>query len=278
MVVRRLAPTIAVVAIALLGFMAPVSAATNRCKYDEARGRVVCEVSGDGTVTPPPGTPNLPDDPGLRYVYPSTDPVIGDCYYWSNLPGGLDAWDPANDPAVIAITTRLPLCPSPPPIDPEIRAWEVFRSWDLAPPLPSVSPPATGITGVPTHVAADAPDPIVHTETLPDGRILRVRATVTLLTVDWGDGHATFHDPSSATGYPGGSAHHAYRLKTCPAFYRHNHPSGPLCHPTLDHYTMTIGHRWVGAYSLGATWVELGSLDQTIPVPYDVDEARGLNK
>jgi hypothetical protein len=51
-----------------------------------------------------------------------------------------------------------------------------------------------------------------------------------------------------------------------------------LCHPTLDHYTLTIRHRWVGSYSIGAGWVELGTLDRTVPIPYDIDEARGINR
>jgi len=256
--------------------VASASTTDQRCEYDEVVGQIICIATGGEETPTSPATPAVDDDPELRYVYTSTDPVVGDCYYWSAIPGGLDAWNPANEPAVITIVASLPVCPNPPPLDPEIRAWELFRSWDLAPPSPRIAPDAVGITGLPSHVAANTPAPVDYTEVLPDGRTLAVRATVTLLTVDWGDGTLTHHDPGTALGYPSGSVQHSYTLKTCPAAYRRTHPSGPLCHPTLERYSIAVTYRWTGEFAVGAGWNELGSLDRTAVVPYDVDEARGV--
>ncbi len=254
-------------------------AGASDCYFDPSQNRVVCAVAGE---IPEPGLPGVPpgdfDDPGLRYVYTDTDPVIGDCYYWSDVPGGLDAWDPGNDPAVIAITTRLPLCPAVPGVDPEARAWQVFRSWDLDPPDPDVTPEVVGITGLDTHIAATPPAVIVHAEVLPDGRALEVRARVAQLDVDWGDGAFSSHDPSSATGWPDGAVAHVYAVKTCPPEYRAEHPSGGLCHPTLEFYTITVAHTWVGEFRVGGlgAWTALGALTRTTSLAYDVDEVRGM--
>lgn len=252
--------------------------ASEDCGYNPSQGSIVCNPSG---TIDDPGSSGVPsgdvDDPGLRYVYTDTDPVIGDCYRWSDVPGGLDAWDPANDPAVIAITTTLPLCPAVPGVDPEVRAWEIFRSWDLDPPDPSVSPEVTGVTGLDTHLAAIPPPVIVHSEVLPDGRALDVRARVAQLDVDWGDGTISTHAPSAASGYPDGSAVHVYTMKTCTAEYRSEHPSGGLCHPTLDAYTILVAHTWVGEYRVGSgAWTTLGALVRTASLAYDVDEVRGV--
>jgi hypothetical protein len=212
-------------------------------------------------------------------VYTSYDAVIGDCYYWSSTPGGLDAWDPANDPAVIAITTRLPICPRTPATvsDPADSAWSIFRSWNLAAPVPAVTPRDRGITGIPTHIAATPPDSISHTETLPDGRVLEVRARPALLIVDWGDGTTASFDPATADGYPSGSVTHMYELKTCTGQYRSEHPSGGLCDPSAEKYDITASYLWQGEYNVGSGWVPLGSLDRAAPVvSYDIDEARGV--
>ena len=213
-------------------------------------------------------------------MYTSWDPGIGDCYYWSSVPGGLDAWDPANDPAVIAITTRLPICPSTPAVvaDPSGSAWSVFRSWDLAPPAPSVTPRDHGITGIPTHIGATAPASISHTETLPDGRVLEVRAQATVLIVDWGDGTQASYDPGNADGYPTGSVAHVYDIKTCTQQYIAEHPSGNLCSPNGEYYNITASYTWQGEFNVGSGWIALGSLDRTAPtINYDVDEARGVS-
>ncbi|MCL1599386.1 MAG: hypothetical protein M3094_09395, partial [Actinomycetia bacterium] len=250
----------------------------NLCMFDPALNDLVCSESGVITHPgePDPGENPLPS-PGKRYIHTATDPGIGTCHYWSNVPGGLDAWDPANDGAVIATATRLPLCPPQPTPDPVSRAWSIFRSWDLDPPAPSITPAANGITGIPTQLSATPPVQISHSEVMPDGRPLEVRARVSLLTVVWGDGSTTRHEPSTATGYPDGAAFHTYTLKTCTAWYRDNHPSGGLCHPTAAFYTITAGYEWMGEYSVGSTWVTLGSLTITAPpIAYDVDEAIGI--
>jgi hypothetical protein len=210
-------------------------------------------------------------------VYTATDPVIGDCYYWSDVPGGLDAWDPGNDPAVIAITTTLPLCPAPIAIDPFDRAWDVLRSWDLDPPSPTITPPDAGITGLPSHIAALPAADLTHSEVLPDGRLLQVRARVTSLIVDWGDGTSSDHRPDTASGYPDGSASHVYRLKTCTDQYRSEHPSGGLCHPVLDVYTLDVSWVWTGEFDVGLGWTPLGALTRSTQVLYEVDEVRGVN-
>ncbi len=224
-----------------------------------------------------PGDHPLPD-PGKRYVYTGTSPDGGDCYYWSNTPGGLDAWDPANDGAVIAITTSLPECPAPTtPPDPETWAWSIFRSWDLDPPVPAITPASRGVTGIPTQLDSPVPQRIDHTEVMPDGRTLRVRARVSSLIVDWGDGTTTIHDPATATGYPDGAVAHVYALKTCTPRYRATHPSGGLCHPTAEFYPIAAAYEWSGEYSVGDRWVPLGSIRVTAAVVrYDVDEAVGI--
>ena len=247
------------------------ASAADECVLDPVLGKIICEASG-GEPAPPPSEPPY-DDPGRRYVYTATDPGIGDCYFWSDVPGGLDAWDPANDPAVIAITTSLPECPAT--LDVETRAWQIFRSWDLDAPLPDVTP-STGVTGSPSVVAVPEAPAIVYAELLPDGRTLQVRARTALLVVDWGDDTLTEHDPNLATSFPTGDVAHVYERKTCTAEYRNDHPSGGLCHPTLAAYPITVSFIWAGEYSVGAGWTPLGTLAVSASVSHDVDEARGL--
>lgn len=248
------------------------------CEFDPIENKLFCEE--DGTIVDP-GDPSVPpgdlDDPGLRYVYTDTDPVLGDCYYWSNVPGGLDAWNPADDAAIVTITTSLPLCPAVPGVDPAIRAWQVFRSWDLDPPSPTLSPEVAGVTGLDTYLEAIPPPVILHDEVLPDGRALEVRARVTQLDVDWGDGTLATHAPSEASGYPDGAVTHVYELKTCTPQYRAEHPSGGLCHPSLEAYPIVVAHTWVGEYRVGGgAWTALGALVRTAFLTYDVDEVRGV--
>ena len=275
MAMRRLASACALtVCVVTLGGVA--SAAPAGCVFDPG-GILICEDDGVVTVPGIPGDPGvMPDTGGMRYLYQRTDPVVGDCYYWSNTPGGLDTWDPANDAAVINLVIRNPECPPVAAVDPETRAWEIFRSWSLALPLPSLQPADHGITGVPTYLATNQPSPIVHSEVLPDGRTLNVRADVIRLVVAWGDGHTDIAAPELATSYPDGGVTHTYLLKTCSAHYREHHPSGRLCHPTLDHYDVVSTFRWSGSYDIGGGWVALGTLDRTATVAYDVDEARGV--
>jgi hypothetical protein len=273
--VRRPSPLVLALLVVVFVVYSPATAAAvdDACEFDLVVNRLVCEVAG---VIGIPGEigPDA-DDPGLRYVYTRTDPVIGDCYFWSNLVGGLDSWNPDNEATIIPITTTLPECPAAPNVDPVLRAWEVFRAWELDPPVPTVTPPTSGITGIPTHVAAEPPPVVAHSEILPDGRPLDVRALITELTVGWGDATISSHDPTAATGYPDGLTTHTYVLRTCDAVYRATHPSAELCHPTLDAYTITATYVWSGEYNTGSGWTPLGTLNRTTSVAYEVHEARG---
>lgn len=274
--VLRTTPVVVLVVVGMLAICPRDARAADTCSFDPDRARIVCDATGTAG-DPPTGAPvELPEDPGLRYVYTATDAVIGECHYWSNVPGGLDAWDPANDPAVIATATRLPECPSTVVTDPVTRAWEILRSWDLAAPDPTLTPPDRGVTGLPTHIAAQHPATITHDEVLPDGRPLSVRAFVASIAVDWGDGTITVHDPSGATPYPTGAVAHTYRWKTCTAEYRNEHPSGQLCHPTEAEYRLDITFTWTGEYDLGTGWITLGNLTRSAIADYEVDEARGV--
>lgn len=277
---RRTTPALWLITIVLASALPSHAQASDECSTDPVTGSIICTPSGEridpgsgpGDEPPPPWG----DDPGRRYVYTTSDPVLGICYYWSDVIGGLDAWDPGNDPAVIAITTSLPECPVG-VVDPEVRAWSVFRSWDLDPPAPLITPPDHGVTGLASHIDASVPGALNHSEVLPDGRTLQVRASVKDLAVVWGDGSTTNHDPDEARGFPDGTVTHTYTLKTCPVAYREEHPSGGLCHPTLEAYTIDTSWVWVGEFNAGAGWIPLGSLTRSTQSTYEVDEVRGIN-
>ncbi len=269
---RRTA-SVGVVALLILALAAVSASGDEICQLNPL-GQLVCEDSGVITDPGDPGTDPPFDTGGLRYLHTRFDAGV-ECYYWSNVPGGIDTWDPANDPAVIGIVLSMAECPPIPAVDPETRAWEIFRSWDLALPIPSVEPEDHGITGLPTYLATNQPAAITHTEVLPDGRTLQVRAGVVRLTVDWGDGHGQAYPPEQALPFPDGAVTHTYLLKTCTPEYRENHPSGGLCHPTLDHYDIVVTFEWGGSYNVGSGWIDLGTLDRTAAIDYDVDELRG---
>ena len=245
------------------------------CVFDSIDNKLRCTESGTS-----PGNADRPDPrprprTGPQYIYTLTDPVIGDCHYWSNVPGGLDAWNALNDAEVIA-AAQLPPCPVVPPVDVPATAWQIFRSWTLDPPAPALQPLDRGITGLPTFLASPVPAGITYAELLPDGRTLQVRARVAELHINWGDGTRTVFDPSAADPYPDGTVTHSYRTKTCSPEYREEHPSGGLCHPTLEFYTIAALNRWVGEYNVGSGWVRLGTLDRSASLAYDVDEVRGV--
>jgi len=241
------------------------------CHYD-AIGQLVCSATG-GFTGPTADPPR--ERPPNRYVYESTDATGADCHYWSPVVGGIDAWNPANDPTVIWIVTTTPVCPvvADPSTD---LAWRIFRSFPLAIPDPSLEPPAAGITGLPTYLATSEPADITHTEILPDGRTMEVQATVASLSVDWGDGTAGRYEPAEATAHPSGTATHTYTTKTCDPEYRREHPSGGNCHPTLGAYPITVTFTWSGSYRIGGAWIDLGTLNRTVNRAYDVDEVQGV--
>ena len=268
---RRSTPFLTLtVCLAVACYLSPVAQASD-CYYNPS-GRLICDIGGPGT----PGNPPPSDRPPIRYVYASTDPVIGDCHYWSRTPGGLDAWNPANDPAVIRLTTSTPVCPVVTSDPPATVAWRIFRSFPLALPAPAFEPSESGITGLPTYLSTPDPTDITHTELLPDGRTLEVRASVAALVVDWGDGAKASFDSSEARSYPSGSVTHTYTTKTCDAAYREEHPSGGNCDPNLEAYPITATFTWAGRYRVGASWIDLGTLNRTITVAYDVDEVQGV--
>lgn len=274
----RTAASIAALTLALLMLGTSPVSGEEICRFDPSVGQIVCEDSGVIVDLGSPGDDPwvVPGSGGLRYLYQTTDPVAGDCYFWSNVPGGLDTWDPANDAVVIGVVIGTPECPPVLAVDPEARAWEIFRSWSLMVPDPTLQPADHGITGLPSFLATSQPDPITSSEILPDGRTLEVRADVIRLDVAWGDGEVGAYVPEQANPYPDGAVTHTYHLKTCNAEYRLNHPSGGLCHPALDHYTIDVSFAWGGSYRVGGTWIDLGTLTRDVSIAYDVDEARGV--
>ena len=230
---------------------------------------IQCRVSGgdDGAPGDPPRNP-------IRYLYTTTVEGV-DCYYWSRRPGGIDTWDPVNDPVTIAITTGLSECVWP---DAEARAWEIFRSFPLARPAPELEPPGVGIANLPTYlVLPTVPPPIVSVEVLPDGRVLEVLAEVVALEVDWGDGVVGSYRPTEARGYPEGSVTRVYRFRTCRAQERATGGGGP-CHPTLEAYLIQVTFVWEGRWRTGSTepFQPLDTVDRAVTLTYPVDEVQGV--
>jgi len=257
--------------VVLAAATAPDAQAGENCWIDPAGGNLICE-DGGGTTPDPDPQPR----PGKRYVYVTTRTGVGECHYWSDTRGGLDSWDPANDAAIISIVIRTPVCPVVPAVDAEATAWSVFRTWPLDPPAPTLQPEAVGITGLPTVLASPRPQPINHSEVLPDGGTLRVRAEVTVLAIAWGDGRSGRYEPTQALPFPAGMVTHVYDLKTCTAEYRTQHPSGALCHPSLEAYTVTASFTWSGSYDAGGGWTNLGTLTRSSSITYQVEESRGV--
>jgi len=245
----------------------------DNCRFDPVESSLVCSATGGtsgGARTDPPR-----ERPPNRYVYQSTDATGADCHYWSPVPGGIDASDPANEPMIIWIVTTTPVCPAVADPDTDL-AWRIFRSFPLAVPNPSLEPPVSGITGLPTYLATPDPADITHTEVLPDGRVMEVRASVASLAVDWGDGGMARYEPAEAGAYPTGSVTHTYTTKTCDPEYRRVHPSGGNCHPTLEAYPISATFAWSGRYRIGGGWIGLGTLSRTARLSYDVDEVQGV--
>ncbi|MFH1329733.1 MAG: hypothetical protein ABIJ48_03625 [Actinomycetota bacterium] len=278
-------------AVLVLALLAPVAlaAAVAAGATEPSGGCVITptgiDCSAEGSSSTSGGTPGttIPGVP-IRYLATTEHPEAGLCWFWSPYPPGLDSWDSANDMAILWTRWALPECPDPtPPVEIPgtswvvTRAWEVFRSFPLAAPLPTLQPGRHGITGLPSYLAAALPEPLAHREVLPDGRALEVEARVAAALIDWGDGTpALAYDPAGLLPYPDGRARHTYALKTCPPDYRVSHPSGGNCHPRLEAYPITVTFRWTARYRIGAAWVDLGHLDRDTAVAYDVDEVIGV--
>ncbi len=240
------------------------------CRTDPVSGAYECHVSGGGSGgrgDPPPRHP-------IRYLYTATVGGV-DCHYWSRRPGGIDTWDPLNDPVTIAVTTGSPRCVWP---DPETRAWEVFRSFPLTAPAPALEPPEAGIVALATYVSVETvPAPIVAAEALPDGRLLQVQAQVAAIEVDWGDGTVGSYRPGDARGYPAGTVTHTYRWRTCPATERDTTVAGP-CHPTLAAYRVAVSFVWEGRWRTdpAGPFQPLDTIVRTVAVDYRIDEVQGV--
>ena len=230
------------------------------CSYDAILGELICTATGGSSGA----TPESPRErPPNRYLYESTDATGADCHYWSLVVGGIDAWNPANEPTIIWIVTTTPVCPAV--ADPTADlAWRIFRSFPLAVPDPSLEPPVSGITGLPTYLATSDPVDITHTEVLPDGRMMEVSASVATLAVDWGDEATGRYESAEATAHPSGSVTHTYTTKTCDPEYRREHPSGGNCHPILEAYPIAATFTWAGRYRIAGPWIYLGTLDRTV--------------
>jgi hypothetical protein len=272
---HRIASILGLIVAASLQLPTTAAIADDACVFDTVDNKLHCTESGTTPGGQRTSNPRPRERAGPRYIYTMTDPVVGDCHYWSNVPGGIDAWNSIYDTDVIA-AAQLPNCPVVPPVDAPATAWDIFRSWTLDPPAPALQPLDRGITGLPTFLASPVPVEITYAEILPDGRLLQVRARVSELRIDWGDTTRATFNPSSAGPYPEGTVTHTYRTKTCSAQYRQEHPSGGLCHPTLEYYTISAMNRWAGEYNVGSGWVLLGTLDRTASVAYDIDEVRGV--
>lgn len=245
---------------------------------------LICNPSG----TIPISNPGSPPGPGsdtepapLQYFKTRIDPGIGECWYWSSIPGGLDSSSSASDPLIIATIVSLPPCPSraaSPGVEPtaEELAWEVLRTFSLATPHPTFAPPDAGITGLTTFLGHSFVTELDYAETLPSGIDLEVRAIVSSVEVDWGDGARGSYLLSDLAGAPSDSVSHTYLLKTCAPEYRANHPSGGLCHPSLEAYPVRVTFLWEAGYQYDSGWVPLDSVALTTTVPYDVDEVVGV--
>ena len=235
------------------------------------------DCTATGTSTTEVVGPTHPGKP-FRYLRVTRHPTIGDCWYWATRPPGLDSWDPANDQAIIMTRWALPACPGPGSAEVGEatvleRAWQVFRSFPLEPPIVTLSPADRGITGIETILVAGVPPPLRHREVLPDGTVLVVTARVTRLVVEWGDGSPGFSLlPETVAGGIG----HSWLLKTCSPGYRASHPAGHRCHPDLEAYPITVTARWSGRYWLRGTRTGLGVLTRATTVTYDVDEVIGV--
>jgi hypothetical protein len=213
--------------------------------------------------------------PPLRYIRTTEMDGVGRCWYWSRYPPGFDVQDPAQANLVEVTRTLLPECPSTPgatTVSVTSRAWEIFREFSLARPLP-VLRPEPGITHLPSLLGVARPDPIFHAELLPDGRNLEVVASVLAIRVDWGDGTVT--TSKAPTAFAGGTAH-PFRLKTCLPELRPGAPPAGPCHPTLSEYPVQVTFVWTARYRTAGGWLTLGSIERSRTILHDVDEVIGV--
>jgi hypothetical protein len=235
-------------------------------------GGIVCGWTGGNPGVRVSNPALKPRPPGGPWLSTGTDPLLGPCWFWSTSAPGLDSSKLMNEGAIIAIVTSQPPCSGEEVV---AQAWEVFRSFALAAPEVTFQP-STGITGLNTYLSVAQPASIDWSGVLPSGVPAEVEASITNVRVDWGDGTERTYPLTELDPYPDGSATHLYHLKTCPPEYRSSHPSGPLCHPSLEAYPVTVTYRWFGRFRTGAVWVGLGVLERSAGLSYDVDEVIGV--
>jgi hypothetical protein len=247
------------------------SAQSHGCRYTPS-GHLTCKWSGETEGISAKRTPPEPRPSGGPWVRTGSDPLLGPCWFWSLSPPGLDSSKPINEGAIIAIVTSQPPCSGE---EVAAQAWEVFRSFPLAAPEVTFQP-STGITGLDTYLSVARPSSIDWSGVLPSGIPAEVEASITNVRVDWGDGTERTYPLTDLDPYPKGSATHLYHFKTCPPEYRLSHPSGPLCHPSLEAYPITVTYRWFGRFRTGGVWVGLGVLERSASLSYDVDEVIGV--
>ena len=246
----------------------PAGSADDGCGYG-GFGDYACHISGSV-----PGDRGRRDRFPIRFLYTTRMEGV-DCFYWSRRPGGIDVWDPSNDPTTIRITTGLAECVWP---DAEDRAWEIFRSFPLPVPRVRLQPEDAGIVNLPTYLSLTRPpEAFHHLEALPDGRILEVVAEAVALEVDWGDGTVSSHLPDQARPYPTGEVTHPYRTRTCPHEERATTSGGP-CHPTLEAYRIVVTLIWQGHWRTNPTgpYQPLDTIDRTTTIHYPIDEIQGV--
>ena len=242
-------------------------------------------IAGEGCVETPAGlectfegvttTVVVTTRPPLRYVRTTGMAGVGTCWYWSRYPPGFDYQNPAHANLIQVTRTLFPECPSVPgevTVSVVERAWQIFREFELARPTPRLRP-VIGIANLPSLLTVSRPDAISHSETLPDGRLLEVVATVATVRVDWADGTVEWH-PAAEMFAGGGS--HPYRLKTCPPKDRPGTaPAGP-CHPTLEDYPVRVTFVWTARYRAGGAWADVGTIERSRVIHHDVDEVIGV--
>jgi len=213
--------------------------------------------------------------PPLRYIRTTDMAGVGRCWYWSRYPPGFDLQDQAQANLIGVTQTLFPECPATPgttTVSVTSRAWEIFREFSLARPVP-VLRPEPGIAHLPSLLGVARPDAISHAERLPDGRPLEVVASVLAVRVDWGDG--TITSTKASTAFAGGTAH-PFTLKTClPELRPGSPPAGP-CHPTLSEYPVQVTFVWTARYRTTGGWLTLGSIERSRTVLHDVDEIIGV--
>ena len=200
------------------------ASAADGCKY--AAGRHGCWIIGSSTsisiVTLPP----------IRYLATRNHALVGRCWFWSCHPPGLDAFNGANDEAIIRTRFENPQCPA--------RAGNRRHQRDVAVvgkvPEPFGSRyPHRGSDhrwGSPTSslITTNRPTSLNHPERLPDGRLLEVQAYVGSVRITWGDGSRSY---STTLAY--GTEQDTPRLEDLSARVPGAASAGPNCHPMLEH-------------------------------------------